>query len=222
MKSRKKLRVTSKKWDTIPRLLHLFPSRVGMVTTCWKHRKTWHGSKDLTLNAKKAMHMESICLRLWTAFYPLNDQPTSLCVFPCRMCTRSEVCNLFLSMYPYSISTDKDVPLQSFDRWTCTPKTPYNKIFSHVFRRHWNSACRSCRNRDHKAGNDCHLRSGWYYHRSQIGWNASHRPHRGSSRRQRGIQREKRFCERNQAWQCGWRLEKWSAQTNWKFRCSGY
>jgi len=36
-----------------------------------------------------------------------------------------------MSMYPFSISTDKDVPLQNFDRWTCIPKTPYDKIFSH-------------------------------------------------------------------------------------------
>jgi len=38
-----------------------------------------------------------------------------------------------MSMYPYSISTDQDVPLQNFDRWTCTPKTPYDKIFPRDF-----------------------------------------------------------------------------------------
>jgi len=38
-----------------------------------------------------------------------------------------------MSMYPYGISTDKDVPLQKFDRWTCTPKTIHDKIFSHDF-----------------------------------------------------------------------------------------
>ena len=38
-----------------------------------------------------------------------------------------------MSMYPYSILTDKDVPLQNFDRRTCTPKTPHDKIFSHDF-----------------------------------------------------------------------------------------
>jgi len=38
-----------------------------------------------------------------------------------------------MSMYPYSISTVKDVPLQIFERRTCTLKTPYDKIFSHDF-----------------------------------------------------------------------------------------
>jgi len=36
-------------------------------------------------------------------------------------------------MYPYSISTGKDVPLQIFDRRTCTSKTPHDKIFYHDF-----------------------------------------------------------------------------------------
>jgi len=34
---------------------------------------------------------------------------------------------------PHSFSTDKDVPLQNFDRWACSRKTPYDKIFSHDF-----------------------------------------------------------------------------------------
>ena len=38
-----------------------------------------------------------------------------------------------MSMYPYSMSADKPVPLQNFNRWTCTPKIPYHKIFSSNF-----------------------------------------------------------------------------------------
>ena len=62
-------------------------------------------------------------------------------LFRFRSCIRTEVPNLFLTMYsfsiptnehvPYSISTDKDVPLQNFNRWTYTPKTPCDKIFAH-------------------------------------------------------------------------------------------
>jgi len=35
------------------------------------------------------------------------------------------------AMYPFSISTDKHVPLQHLDRWTWTPKISYAKIFYH-------------------------------------------------------------------------------------------
>jgi len=34
-------------------------------------------------------------------------------------------------MYPFSISQDKHVPLLHLDRWTCTPKFFYDKIFYH-------------------------------------------------------------------------------------------
>jgi len=36
-----------------------------------------------------------------------------------------------MSMYPFSVSKVKNVPLQHFDRWTCTPKISYDKIFYH-------------------------------------------------------------------------------------------
>jgi len=36
-----------------------------------------------------------------------------------------------ISMYPFSVSKDKHVPLQYFNRWTCAPKISYDKIFCH-------------------------------------------------------------------------------------------
>jgi len=41
-----------------------------------------------------------------------------------------------MSMYPFSISTDKHVPLQYFNRWTCTPKISW---FCHDFHRYINN-----------------------------------------------------------------------------------
>jgi len=38
-----------------------------------------------------------------------------------------------MSMYPYIMSTNKPVPLLKFNRWTCTLKIPYHKIFSSNF-----------------------------------------------------------------------------------------
>jgi len=41
-----------------------------------------------------------------------------------------------MSMYPFSISKYKHVPLQYFERWTCTPKISYDKIFYHDYHRY--------------------------------------------------------------------------------------
>jgi len=38
-----------------------------------------------------------------------------------------------MSMYPFSISTGKYVPLQHFDRCTCTPKISYDNTFYHDY-----------------------------------------------------------------------------------------
>jgi len=44
-------------------------------------------------------------------------------------CTHSTFQHMI--MYPFSISKHKHVPLQHFDRWTCTPKISYEKILYH-------------------------------------------------------------------------------------------
>jgi len=38
-----------------------------------------------------------------------------------------------MSMYPFSILTDKYVPPQHFDRYTCTPKISYDNTFYHDY-----------------------------------------------------------------------------------------
>jgi len=38
-----------------------------------------------------------------------------------------------ISMYPFSISTDKYVPFQHFDRCTCTPKISYDNTCCHDY-----------------------------------------------------------------------------------------
>jgi len=42
---------------------------------------------------------------------------------------RTGVPNLSLTMYPFSILRDEHVPLQRVDRWKCTLKISYDKIY---------------------------------------------------------------------------------------------
>jgi len=46
---------------------------------------------------------------------------------------RPWVPNLSLTMYPFSISTGKYVPLQHFDGCTCTPKISCDNTFYHGY-----------------------------------------------------------------------------------------
>jgi len=41
--------------------------------------------------------------------------------------------NISPTMYPFSISTEKYVPLQYFHRCTCTPKISYDNTFYHDY-----------------------------------------------------------------------------------------
>ena len=54
-----------------------------------------------------------------------------------RLCTcglyNAGVPNLSLTMYPFSIPKNEHVPLQHFDRCTCTPKISYDNTFCHDY-----------------------------------------------------------------------------------------
>jgi len=41
--------------------------------------------------------------------------------------------NLSLTMYPFSIPTDENAPLQHFDRYTGNPKNSYDNTFYHDY-----------------------------------------------------------------------------------------
>jgi len=61
--------------------------------------------------------LEKVCFRI-------QGFPTFL--WPCAPLAFRQ-----MSMYPFSISKARLMPLQYFDRWTCTSKICYDKIFHH-------------------------------------------------------------------------------------------
>jgi len=99
----------------------LKPQLKDTTSLWWRTIQNWTLCKPGSLKQSTTMDIPWFVCRQWSAY----------CAKTCEwmLCHRAGVPNLSLTTYPYSNSTDKHVPLQNFEQWTCTPKISNDKIF---------------------------------------------------------------------------------------------
>jgi len=99
--------------------LQLLPWR-NFSRSWFAHRATPSGTTKW--NRFAAYRWDGVLSRIKNSFTNLSEY---------YRLSNTGVPNLSLTMYPFSISTNKHAPLQHVDRWKCTPKISYDKIYYH-------------------------------------------------------------------------------------------